>query len=174
MSTLQERIQEVMRDTSLKTPTDVARAAKVTPSAVSQWLGNGAKAIHTIGKIEAAMNLARATGYSWMWLAKGAGPRKAADAEPPIDDPEQLPMTIDQASIDAPPPLTAEAIAEGLCSSIDRAKPDTRAKLLKALTLYAEDPQLFPHMRSSIAELIRRGELEDPLLEVNLRVGNGR
>lgn len=55
---------------------EIAEIAQVTSSAVSQWLGNGGKIIHSIGSIRAAIYLERATGYSALWLAKGEGPPK--------------------------------------------------------------------------------------------------
>lgn len=59
--------------------TQMAKAAGVSRSAVSQWAGKGSKIIHTIGDVEVALNLERETGYSALWIAKGVGPEKAKD-----------------------------------------------------------------------------------------------
>ena len=67
---------------------DVARAAGVSTSAVSQWLGKGSKPIKSIGDIEAAESLALATGLHALWIAKGKGPRHAStNVEPAADMP---------------------------------------------------------------------------------------
>lgn len=77
MKTLIERVQELM-DTMKWDAEKVAAVAGVTSSAVYQWLGSGKKTIHTIGKLEAAIKLERASGFSAMWLAKGQGPKMAS------------------------------------------------------------------------------------------------
>jgi len=57
------------------TVADVARVAEVTPSAVSQWLGNG-KSTHRIASISTAVRLQNATGYSALWIAEGEGEKR--------------------------------------------------------------------------------------------------
>lgn len=84
MSTLQERMEEFLRETGLSV-TQVAKTAGVSASAVSQWKGDGAKEIKSIGKIEAALYLERATGFSALWLAKGIGPKRVAPKPAPLD-----------------------------------------------------------------------------------------
>ena len=74
MSTLKDRIQELMRASGLDEKA-IAKAAGVTPSAVYQWLGHGSKPIKSIGDIEAATKLMWATGYSALWISKGKGPK---------------------------------------------------------------------------------------------------
>lgn len=61
---------------------EIAEIAEVTSSAVSQWLGNGGKIIHSIGSIRAAIYLERKTGFSALWLAKGEGQPKVERQEP--------------------------------------------------------------------------------------------
>lgn len=82
MKTLIERIQELMTELQWDEK-KVASVAGVTTSAVYQWLGHGGKTIHSIGKIEAAIYLERASGFSALWLAKGQGPRMAGRASAP-------------------------------------------------------------------------------------------
>ncbi|QRF55331.1 hypothetical protein [Variovorax paradoxus] len=77
MSTLAERMQEFSRETGWSIA-EIAAIAKVSHSAVSQWMGKGAKEIKSIAKIDSAIYLERASGFSALWLAKGLGPRKAA------------------------------------------------------------------------------------------------
>lgn len=78
MSTLKERITEVMNSQGWDTPQQVANVAGVSRSAAAQWLGQGSKIINSIGNIEAAEKLARHTGYNAYWIAKGEGPKMAA------------------------------------------------------------------------------------------------
>jgi hypothetical protein len=81
--TLQERLEEVMR-TMKWAHADLVRVSGQSSSVVSQWLGKGSKTIHTIGKIEAALRIAEASGYSATWIAKGIAPKRAkAPAEQP-------------------------------------------------------------------------------------------
>lgn len=75
MSTLQDRIAEMMEAMKWSV-TDVAGVAKVTSSAVSQWLGNG-KTTGRISSVKVAMRLQMASGFSAMWLADGEGPKMA-------------------------------------------------------------------------------------------------
>lgn len=55
---------------------DLMRITKQSHSVVSQWLGRGSKEIKTIGKLEAAIYIERASGFSALWVAKGMGPRR--------------------------------------------------------------------------------------------------
>jgi len=73
MSTLQERMQEFVRETGW-TVGQISETADVSSSAVSQWLGGQTLSI----KIEPAVLLERATGFSALWLAKGKGPKRSA------------------------------------------------------------------------------------------------
>lgn len=59
---------------------DLMTASQQSSSVVSQWLGKGSKEIKSIGKMEAAIYLERATGFSALWVAKGMGPKKVAPA----------------------------------------------------------------------------------------------
>ncbi len=65
-----------MQETGWDAP-KVAAVAKVSASAVYQWLGAGSKEIKSIGKIDAAIYLERSSGFSALWLAKGEGPKRA-------------------------------------------------------------------------------------------------
>lgn len=84
MSTLKERIEDLQKTMGWDDPR-TAVAADVTRSAVSQWVGKGSKLIHTIGDLEAALNLERESGYSALWIAKGKGPKMAEDRHAPAD-----------------------------------------------------------------------------------------
>ncbi|WP_313080512.1 helix-turn-helix transcriptional regulator [Pulveribacter sp.] len=78
MSTLQERIAEVMAKTGLSVG-ELSRLCGVSSSAVTQWKEGHTKSI----KPGPADKLARATGYSALWLATGEGPMRNAPAAPP-------------------------------------------------------------------------------------------
>lgn len=82
MSTLKERLEEVMRAMRWE-HTDLMSVSKQSSSVVSQWLGKGSKEIKTIGKLEAAIYIERASGFSALWVAKGVGPKRAAGAPVP-------------------------------------------------------------------------------------------
>lgn len=78
MSELKDRIEEVKASQNWN-DTQMANAAGVSRSAVAQWAGKGSKIIRTIGDVEVALNLERATGYSALWIAKGTGPKMAKE-----------------------------------------------------------------------------------------------
>lgn len=82
MDSLKDRLQEMMRTMDWE-HADVVRVSKQSSSVVSQWLGKSKKEIKTIGKLEAAIYLERATDYSALWLAKGMGPKRVARAAAP-------------------------------------------------------------------------------------------
>ena len=77
MQSLVDRLKEVMSATGW-TRADLMRISKQSSSVVSQWLGNGSKEIKTIGKLEAAVYLERASGFSCLWIAKGVGPKRVS------------------------------------------------------------------------------------------------
>lgn len=78
MSTLIERLKEVMAAKGWDNAQQVAEVAGVTRSAAAQWLGQGSKIIHSIGNMQAAENLEQATGFKALWIAKGTGPKHAS------------------------------------------------------------------------------------------------
>jgi phage repressor protein C with HTH and peptisase S24 domain len=67
---LAERIREAMGRMS---PADVARAAEVTPAAVTQWLDGTTKSL----RAETAAKLEHATGYLASWIVTGKGPKRS-------------------------------------------------------------------------------------------------
>lgn len=71
MSTLQERIAEIMASTGL-TVGDVAVVAGVSSSAVTQWKDGPTKTL----KAAPAAKLAAKTGYSAVWISTGEGTKK--------------------------------------------------------------------------------------------------
>jgi hypothetical protein len=79
MTTLKERLEEVMRSMGWE-HADLVRVSQQSSSVVSQWLGKGSKEIKSIGKLDAAIYIERASGFSALWVAKGIGPMRAAAA----------------------------------------------------------------------------------------------
>lgn len=81
-TTLQERMAEVMKEMSWD-HADVMRVTKQSSSLVSQWIGiNTSKTIKSIGKFEAAERMQAQSGYRALWIARGIGPKRVADAAP--------------------------------------------------------------------------------------------
>lgn len=70
---LAERIREAMGDMSAA---DLARAAKVTGGAVTQWLDGTTKSL----RADKAALLEAATGYRASWIVTGRGPKRVEDA----------------------------------------------------------------------------------------------
>ena len=84
MPTLTERLQEVMTEKGWSYP-DLVRHSGESRSVVSQWLGKATKTIKSIGKMEAAERLEKASGFAALWIAKGIGDKKITPA-PPLPD----------------------------------------------------------------------------------------
>jgi hypothetical protein len=107
---------------------EIARIAGVTSAAVSQWVGNGAgKQSKSIGNAEAALRLEKASGFSWIWLAQGKGPKLAATAETKVPD-------------------VAEEIQLGnalevLTKALQKADKNTRIALEPLLSSMAKEPE---------------------------------
>ena len=81
MSTLQERIAEVMKHSGLSVK-QMADVCGVLPSAVSQWKDGPTKSIKTAP----AARLAERTGFSALWIATGEGGKwRVAPSAAPID-----------------------------------------------------------------------------------------
>ena len=76
MPTLIERLEEVMRAMRWSRA-DLQRVSGQSSSVVSQWLGKGSKEITSIGSLEAAIAIERASGFSSLWVAKGLGSKWA-------------------------------------------------------------------------------------------------
>lgn len=72
--TLQSRIEEAVNAALAtgKSKADIARAANVSQSALTQWLTGDTKSL----KAGSADGLQRATGYLAHWLIYGKGPKK--------------------------------------------------------------------------------------------------
>lgn len=81
MSTLQERIAELMRETGA-THADLMRVTKLTSPAISFIIRGPTKSLKTV----TATRLERAYGYSAAWLSEGTLPKKVADFEPPATE----------------------------------------------------------------------------------------
>lgn len=69
---LADRIREAMGG---MTPSELARAAKVTPASVTFWLDGTTKSL----KAETAALIEAATGYRASWIVTGKGPKRIED-----------------------------------------------------------------------------------------------
>lgn len=126
---LPARLQRVMTETGWSRA-DLVRESGESSSVVSQWLGAGSKIIKSIGDIETALRLERASGFSAVWIAKGVGPEKARTTDLALS-----------AAVD----LVASAIA---------ASPD-KNKLRVALLAMVEDDST--HYKQRLLELLAAG-----------------
>lgn len=142
MATLKDRLEEVMRAMGWQ-HADVVRISQQSSSVVSQWLGKGSKDIKTIGKLEAALYLERASGYSALWIAKGIGPKMAAPSasraalhagEPPASyaTPAQAIAALRAVLATVPQPMRA-AFGEVLAAWAKEGGQDDRSAALLAL-----------------------------------------
>ena len=77
MSTLSERLKTALDETGV-TQAEIARACRVTPSAVSQWLNGHTKDMKMAHIFAAADRL----GVRDRWLAVGTGPMKEESWSP--------------------------------------------------------------------------------------------
>lgn len=84
---LTDRLHEVLTAMAWS-ERDLMRITGQSRSVVSQWLGRTSKPIKTIGKLEAALAIEAASGYSALWIAKGHGPKRVSQ-QPPADPPAQ-------------------------------------------------------------------------------------
>jgi len=82
MPTLLKRLTEIMTAMGWQ-HADLVRISGASQSVVSQWLGKGSKTIHSIGNMQAAENIERASGYAALWIAKGLGPKLVSQSQPP-------------------------------------------------------------------------------------------
>ena len=80
MSNLEDRISELIKVTGWSVP-EIAKRAKVTPSAVSQWLGKSGRPTKSI-LLRPAIYLERDSGFSALWLSSGEGPKFARPPGP--------------------------------------------------------------------------------------------
>lgn len=127
--TLQERMVELMTATGW-TVGEIARIAGVTSAAVSQWVGNGSgKQSKSIGNAEAAVRLEKASGFSWMWLSQGRGPKLAPATGMPVQ-PQSAQTEADQ---------VAHAL-EVLTKTLLRADEDVRLSVEPLLASMAREP----------------------------------
>lgn len=73
MNSLQDRITEAFAEKENAKKADLARAANVSPSAVSQWFSGESQSM----RLEPALGAANYLGVNPLWLAEGKGPKKA-------------------------------------------------------------------------------------------------
>lgn len=71
MTTLAQRMKEALEDAGA-IPADLARACKITPTSVSNWLSGETKSL----KASTAMRAAEFLGVNQAWLAEGRGPKR--------------------------------------------------------------------------------------------------
>lgn len=71
MNTLESRVREVLTETGME-PVDFSRASGASPSVVSQWMDGKIKSM----RLDFALNIEAATGYSHVWLVLGTGGKK--------------------------------------------------------------------------------------------------
>lgn len=128
MTTLQDRPDELMQ--AMKwTQQDVMRISGQSSSVVSQWRGKGTKLIKTIGKIAAAEALSRASGYSALWIATGAGPKRVESSGSTAHSPPAPPYTVD------PGPRWAVDVLAAALDELDLDQRTLAANALQTLAL---------------------------------------
>ena len=91
MSTLADRIQQIMRETALK-PKDLSKITGVSVQSISYWVNGQTKDIRN----ETLFKLARGTGYSPEWIATGEGPAHMIAIKHPEYIVDLEPLTPDQ------------------------------------------------------------------------------
>lgn len=139
MTTLQERMVELMTATGW-TVGEIARIAGVTSAAVSQWVGNGkGKQSKSIGDINAAMRLEKASGFRGLWLAKGAGAKLVEDPGTALTEETR------------PEPDAFDAALEVIAKALAEVDEEGRALVGHSLSRLAHDPSKL----GSIAQHLR-------------------
>lgn len=133
MATLQERLEEVMTSMGW-THGDVVRISGQSSSVVSQWRGKGTKLIKSIGKMEAAMRLSAASGYSALWIAEGEGPKMS------VSYAKEAAAKATIAAEPPPVPLSAPVVLEHLAMHLQQLAPDLRPAAGDLLAGLATDP----------------------------------
>jgi len=141
-TTLQERMVELMTATGW-TVGEIARIAGVTSAAVSQWVGNGAgKQSKSIGNIDAAMKLEKASGFSGLWLAKGKGAKLAAESKnTPTEETR-------------PAPDAFEAALEVIAKALSELDEEARSLVGHSLSRLAQDPSKLGNISQHIRTLV--------------------
>jgi hypothetical protein len=147
VSTLVERLQIVMTAKGWKHG-DLVTVTGMSSSVVSQWLGHGSKTIKTIGKMEAALKIQAASGFSALWIAKGIGPRHAPQGigpTPPLAAKEPAGRYLDP---------VADAI-QALATALTPASGTTRAaaaSLLHSLALNPHEANVISRQLTALVE----------------------
>lgn len=153
MATLTDRLTELMDAMSWE-HSDVVRISQQSSSVVSQWLGKGSKQIKTIGKMEAAIYLERASGYSALWIAKGLGPKRPTS--PPPRPVASRPHLVGEV---APPLYTAADVLgrmASLLASVPARNRSAVADVLRGWALDAGADDRIPALLALIAPLEKR------------------
>jgi len=130
MSTLDERLREIMAANGWERR-DLVRITGQSSSVVSQWLGHGSKTIHSIQKIEAALALERASGFSAAWIAKGIGAKRVpggTDQRPPVWEVHE-----DRSPYGPASGASMDQLVTALAAALDELQPDAQPAVLQAL-----------------------------------------
>jgi len=130
MSSLEERLREIMAAKGWERR-DLVRVTGQSSSVVSQWLGRGSKTIHTIQKIEAALALEKESGFAAAWIAKGLGPKRAAEA--PDHGSAAWVAREPVAPFAGSSPLGVPEIVSALAGILDRLDTDRQGAVARAL-----------------------------------------
>jgi hypothetical protein len=150
VSTLIERLQIVMAAKGWKHG-DLVSITGMSSSVVSQWLGHGSKTIKTIGKMEAALKLQAASGFSALWIAKGAGPRHAPPSSPPAHAP----------TAKEPAGRYHHGVVEAIhviAAALSSASPTTRAAAASLLSSLAQRPDEADVIGLQMTALVESGK----------------
>lgn len=135
MVPLKLRIEEVMQSKNWKIAA-VARAAKVSHSAVSQWLGRGNTHTETINSTAAA-NLADASGFNAVWLATGKGPKLVSAESSPADTASGLALSATSTTGELSVAQHLQALGQVIASSDEL----TRAQIKPILDQLLKTPE---------------------------------
>lgn len=141
-TTLQERMVELMTATGW-TVGEIARVAGVTSAAVSQWVGNGkGKQSKSIGDINAAMRLEKASGFSGLWLAKGKGAKLATEAKVALTEETR------------PEPDDLDTALEVIAKALTEVDEEARSLVGHSLSRLAQDPSKLSNISQHIRTLV--------------------
>lgn len=152
MSALTDRLTELMAAMGWQHQ-DLMHASRQSSSVVSQWLGKGSKEIKSIGKMEAAIYLERASGFSALWIAKGIGPKRVA--QPKFAAIAQATGAMES----TPPPYTAAELLERmsmLLATVPTSNRSAVGDVLRGWAIDAGAEDRIPALLALLAPLEKR------------------
>jgi transcriptional regulator with XRE-family HTH domain len=132
MGTFSERLREFMAATKW-TVGEVALAAGVSSSAVSQWRGDKVAVTKDVSW-RAAVNIQNKTGFSALWLFRGEGPKMAAGIRPELALSDALVMLA--GTMAAQPKIKRDGVKAYLAHLVDGCEDE--AAVSEAVTMIAE------------------------------------